>query len=132
MHTCRDIVIERYLIFAKTIKQDLHKLALPTNYTMTICTIVREHQFNNTNAELREKAIIHYEKTIIRQKFLDIWRRFTLKSSSGQIYLPPAYVDVVSVPNRQVRPALTRPGPFTADIKRLYTIKEVNRSLDES
>ena len=72
------------------------------------------------------------EKTKIRQKFLDIWRQLTSKFSSGQIHSPPAYVNDVPVPNGQVRPALTRPNSFTADVKCLYTINEVNLSRAET
>ncbi|KFY49964.1 hypothetical protein V495_00400 [Pseudogymnoascus sp. VKM F-4514 (FW-929)] len=92
-----------------------------------MCIIVQRHEFNDNKAILREeKAIIQDTKTRVRQKLLDIWRRFTSKSSSRRNHSPPAYVDVVPVPNRQVRPALTRPNSFTADVKYLYTINEVN------
>ena len=103
---------------AKTTQEDFHKIALPTNYTPTMCIIVWRHGFNDIKATLREeKARMQDNKTRIGQKFLHICRRFTSKSSSGQIHSPPANVDDVPVPNRQVRTATTRPNSFTADVK---------------
>jgi hypothetical protein len=107
-------------MFAKTLQEDLHKLTLPTNYTLTMLSSCGDM---NSTAKRREYLD---EKTRIRQKFPDIWRQFTPKPPSEQIHSLPAYIDDVSVPNRQVRPVLTRPNPFTADVKRLYTINEVN------
>lgn len=96
----------------KTLPKDLHKLALATNYTITMCIIVQRHEFNDNKARIQDKRT-------------RIWQKFISKSSSRPNHSPPAYVNDVPVPNR-LRPALTRPNSFTADVKYLYTINEVN------
>ncbi|KFY51024.1 hypothetical protein V495_00018 [Pseudogymnoascus sp. VKM F-4514 (FW-929)] len=69
------------------------------------------------------------ERTIVdgnRRKFRGMWQRLTTKSASRRDHLPPAYAELDSGPNHQVKPTVLRHGSFTP------SVEEVDTSLAES